>query len=1199
MRTRLLALLAAFAAIAALLAVAPATAGAVTGPTPVFINEIHYDNTSTDEGEFVEVAGPAGTDLTGWTIELYNGSNGTTYGTMALSGVLADAGQGFGFQVASGPSIQNGAPDGLALIDASGAVIQFLSYEGEITATNGAASGLTSTDIGVSEPSSTPVGHSLQLTGTGSVATDFSWVAPAPNTSGAANIDQTFVTGSVDVQLNEFSVNTTGDDVEYFEIAGSPATDYSAYTILEIQGIPEGSDTPGQVVDAFAMGTTDGSGLFVTNLAVNTIENDPISLLLVKDFTGAVGDDLDTDDDGTFETMPWSEIADSVSIAYNSSINYSPTVLDEAFDDAVYDSTFAPGGASRVPDRTGDWVRNDFDLNPIQPGSPEDGEAENTPGTSNALVTVPPQTAVVLINEVQGPGATSPLVGLLVEVEAIVTALVENDDLLSGFYIQEEDIHVDGDAGTSEGVFVFCGGSCPEGLAVGDLVTVTGEVEEFFGATQIDTGAGGSIAIESSDNDLPTPASLSLPAPTGTDQEATFESTEGMTVSFTSELTVTEYFQLARFGEVVLTSGGRPAQFTDENVPTEAGFTAYQAELAKRRIILDDNTTSQNDPTSDLLDNEPYAYPTPGLSTTNRFRGGDTVTGLTGALEWAFGQWRLRPIDGVDYTFTPANPRPASPEPVGGSMTVASFNVLNYFATVDDGSNNCAPAADQECRGADSEAELVRQRDKIVSAMAAIDADVVGLIEVQNDAGASVDELVDGLNAAAGSPTYAALDTGTIGSDAIKVAFIYKPATVEPTGDFAILDSSVDPNFIDTKNRPVLIQTFTELATDEAVTIAVNHLKSKGSSCADVGDPDGVAGEGNCNGTRTAAAQALADYLATDPTGSGDPDYLIIGDLNAYAMETPITALTDAGYTDLLDSFLTDPYSFVFDGQTGYLDHALANTDLTPQVTGATIWHINADEPSLLDYNDTIQDASEASFERKSTALNLYAPDSYRSSDHDPVIIGLNLDDGVEPGPMCNGLPATIIGTEGNDTLIGTSGPDVIVGLGGRDLIRGLNGDDVICGGDGLDRIFGGNGLDMLFGEEGNDRIYGEGGPDMAYGGDGRDILVGGTDDDMLFGEGDNDRIYGSAGNDMAEGGPGRDTLVGSAGNDTMSGGADADLLNGGAGIDNLSGDDGDDRVIGGAGDDNLDGGPDRDRLIGSSGFDTCLNGELVATCEA
>lgn len=1199
MRTRLLALMSAFAAIAALLAVAPATAGAVTGPTPVFINEIHYDNSGADEGEFVEVAGPAGTDLTGWSVVLYNGNNGESYGTISLGGVLADAGQGYGFQIASGPSIQNGGPDGIALVDASDDVIQFLSYEGAFTAVNGPAADLTSTDIGVSEPSSTPIGDSLQLTGTGAVATDFTWVAPAAETQGAANNGQSFVTGPIDVQLNEFSVNTTGNDVEYFEIAGSPDTDYSAYTILEIQGIPEGSDTPGQVVDTFAMGTTDGSGLFVAELAANTVENDPITLLLVKDFTGAVGDDLDTNDDGTFETMPWSEIADSVSIAYNSSINYSPTVLDEAFDDAVYDSTFAPGGASRIPDRTGDWVRNDFDLNPIQPGSPEDGEAENTPGTSNALVTVPPPVATVLINEVQGSGATSPLEGFVVDVEAIVTALVENDDLLSGFYIQEEDIQVDGDTATSEGVFVYCEGNCPAGLAIGDLVEVIGTVAEFFGTTQIAIGDTGSVTIESSANDLPTPASLSLPAPTGTDQEETFESTEGMVVSFTTELTVSEYFQLARFGEVVLTSDGRPAQFTDENVPSEAGYNAYQAELAKRRIILDDNTTSSNDATSDLLDNEPYAYPTPGLSTTNRFRGGDTVTGLTGALEWAFGQWRLRPIDGINYTFTPANPRPVSPDSVGGSLTVASFNVLNYFATIDDGSSICGPSGDQGCRGANSDAERIRQRDKIVSAIAEIDADVVGLIEVQNDAGASVQELVDALNGAAGSPVYAALDTGTIGTDAIKVAFIYKPATVEPTGDFAILDSTVDPNFIDSKNRPVLIQTFTEVATAEAVTVAVNHLKSKGSSCSDIGDPDGVAGEGNCNGTRTAAAQALADYLETDPTGSGDPDYLIIGDLNAYAMETPITALTDSGYTDLIDSFQTDPYSFVFDGQTGYLDHALANQALVSQVTGATIWHINADEPSLLDYNDTILDSGEASFERKSTALNLFEPDAYRSSDHDPVIVGLNLDDGIEPGPTCNGVPATIIGTPGNDTLIGTSGPDVIVGLGGRDLIRGLNGDDIICGGDGLDRLYGGNGLDMLFGDEGNDRIYGQGGDDKAYGGDGRDIMVGGTGDDMLFGEGDNDRIYGSAGNDMAEGGPGRDTMVGSAGNDTMSGGADADLLNGGAGLDNLSGDEGDDRVIGGSGDDMIDGGPDRDRLIGSSGFDTCLNGELVATCEA
>ena len=308
----------------------------------------------------------------------------------------------------------------------------------------------------------------------------------------------------------------------------------------------------------------------------------------------------------------------------------------------------------------------------------------------------------------------------------------------------------------------------------------------------------------------------------------------------------------------------------------------------------------------------------------------------------------------------------------------------------------CGPAQNQECRGADADRpdELARQRAKIISALTTIDADVFGLIEIENNVSDdAVIDLVSGLNDATAPGTYDYVATGTIGTDAIKVALIYKPATVTPVGAYAILDNSVDPRFIDTKSRPVLAQTFVESATGAAFTVAVNHLKSKGSDCNDVGDPDTGDGSGNCNGTRTLAAQALVDWAATDPTGSGDPDFLIIGDLNSYDKETPIDAIkagaddtagTSDDYTDLVFQFLgEDAYSYVFDGQIGYLDHGLANTSLTPQVSGTTIWHINADEPDLIDYDTSFKQPAQDA---------IYAPDEYRSSDHDPVIIGLDLD---------------------------------------------------------------------------------------------------------------------------------------------------------------------------------------------------------------
>jgi predicted extracellular nuclease len=374
------------------------------------------------------------------------------------------------------------------------------------------------------------------------------------------------------------------------------------------------------------------------------------------------------------------------------------------------------------------------------------------------------------------------------------------------------------------------------------------------------------------------------------------------------------------------------------------------------------------------------------LSATNTLRSGYTVSGLTGVLEQRFGVYRVQPVGPV--SFSDDNPRPLAPDGVGGRIKVSAMNVLNYFTTLDAsgaGPLICGPLANLECRGANTAAEFARQRDKIVSAIIGLDADVVGLMEIENNAVAAVQDLVDGLNAASGPGTYAFIDTGTIGTDAIKVGLIYRAGKVAPVGNHAILDSAVDPTFIDTLNRPVLAQTFEESLTGERFTVAVNHLKSKGSDCNAVGDPDTGDGQGNCNVTRTEAATALVNWLADDPTGSGDLDFLIIGDLNSYAMEDPIAAIRNAGYVNLIDTFVgSGAYSFVFQGQSGYLDHALASPALAAQATAATEWHVNADEPIVLDYN--------VEFKSANHVTTLYAPGPYRSSDHDPLVVGLNLD---------------------------------------------------------------------------------------------------------------------------------------------------------------------------------------------------------------
>lgn len=637
----------------------------------------------------------------------------------------------------------------------------------------------------------------------------------------------------------------------------------------------------------------------------------------------------------------------------------------------------------------------------------------------------------VAIHAVQGSGADSPLVGQVVVVEGIVVGrfLGNANDSLQGFFVQEEDVDVDGDPGTSEGIFVDEGSSgLATGIAVGDRVRVTGTAREHSGRTVLESID--SVEICTNGEPMPTAATIVLPVPgvpvsdlaaATAAIDAYYEPFEGMRVCFPFPLTLAESFELARFGQLVLDQGDRIPTWTEAELPSAAGFVVHQIGIARRRILLDDG----DDRAESALENgRPLPFPAPGLSLANRLRAGDQIPNLTGILDRSSAgasgtdAWRVRAVHETStYAFSTVNPRPSGPPTVGGSLVVASFNVANYFATIDATSSNsagaCGPGGKLDCRGADSPAELARQTDKLVTALCRLDPDVVGLVEMENDGAAATIALVGAANARSGCGPFAFVETGPIGSDAIRVALVYKPASVAMAGAPALLDGDVDPRFDDFRNRPVLAQTLRELATDRRFTLAVAHLKSKGSSCAFLGDPDTGDGQGNCNATRTAAAGALVDWLASDPTASGDPDFLIVGDLNSYGREDPVRAIL-AGADDTpgtADDFVdlvrrhadNDAYSYVFDGQTGRLDHALASATLASQVTGATTWGINADEPPAFDYDDPIVDAGEASFEAKPSALPLFAPDEFRTSDHDPLVIGL-----PEPG-VFEGIAAAVL----------------------------------------------------------------------------------------------------------------------------------------------------------------------------------------------
>ncbi|WP_448540242.1 ExeM/NucH family extracellular endonuclease [Roseiflexus sp.] len=641
------------------------------------------------------------------------------------------------------------------------------------------------------------------------------------------------------------------------------------------------------------------------------------------------------------------------------------------------------------------------------------------------------------INQVQGNGATTPLSGTVVTIQGVVVGDYEGaTPNLRGFYLQEI-AQVDADPLTSEGIFVFNLNN--NSVSLGQVVQVTGTATEFQDQTQI----GNVTAIEfcgTTATVAPVDVSMPFPDPTY------LERYEGMLVRFPQTLYVTEHFQLGRFGQVVLSSGARLRQPTDAVDPGPAAL-ALQAANDLNRIIVDDELNNQNP--------DPIRFGRGGnpLSASNTLRGGDTVTGLVGVMTYTWAgnpasgnAYRVRPVNALGGgvpNFVAANPRPDLPPNVGGDMQVAAFNVLNYFNTFS-GCTLGVGGPSTACRGAENATEFERQNAKLIQAILRLDAEVLGLMEIENDGygpNSALAELVNRLNAATAPGTYAFIDvdaaTGQVnalGTDAIKVALIYKPAVVTPVGQTAVLNTVAFVNGGDSapRNRPALAQTFRHRASGEDVTVVVNHFKSKGSPCD---APDAGDGSGNCNIVRRNAAQELVAWLATDPTGTGDPDILIIGDLNSYAQEEPIDVIRNAGYTDLARTFVGDSaYSYVFNGQWGTLDYALASPSALAKASGAAEYHINADEPSVLDYN--------LNFKSVGQQTSLFAPDQYRTSDHDPILVGLNLNDPIAISAVATfgasqGITgAEIIDIRGNRAVLSNADAGIVYVLDTADLFN-------------------------------------------------------------------------------------------------------------------------------------------------------------------
>ena len=633
-----------------------------------------------------------------------------------------------------------------------------------------------------------------------------------------------------------------------------------------------------------------------------------------------------------------------------------------------------------------------------------------------------PTPADAAIYTIQGSTATSPLLGQLVRTSGVVTKLLNN-----GFFIQA--LVGDNNPATSDGIFVFAD---PAGFAAaqpGNLVQVTGTVAEF--AAGAGTAASPLTELVSvsavtllGTGQTITPTVVSLPLAAGD----SFERFEGMLVQINDALTVQQNFFQARYGQLTIGAGGRHETPSNRHRPGSAAALALADLQARSRLLLDDGSSLQN------------PNPTPYAGANGLPRAGDSLGAITGVIDFGpatssaagAGLYRIHPTSLP--VFTARNPRPASPPVVGGNVRVASMNVLNFFTTFTDGSTaggatgqGCSlggVSLASNCRGAGNLAEFNRQRAKIVKALAGLNADAVGLMEMQNNGSTAVQNLVDALNAQVGANSYAVVPdpagVASTGDDAIKVAMIYKPARLARVGGSASDTDAVN-------NRPPLAQTFAA-ANGERFTLVVNHLKSKSSCPAGSGaDADNGDGQGCWNGLRLRQAQRLRSaFVPQLQATSGSPDVLLIGDFNAYAQEDPVNELVANGYVDQMGRFSAGAYSYVFNGTAGRLDHGITTASLSAKVAGALHWHIDADEASAQDYN----------LEFKQPACATCAPDPFdaslpfRASDHDPVLLGLH-------------LYKTLTGTAGRDVITGTPGDDIIIGGLGADLLTGGAGSNL------------------------------------------------------------------------------------------------------------------------------------------------------------
>ncbi|QAY59561.1 ExeM/NucH family extracellular endonuclease [Microbacterium protaetiae] len=655
-------------------------------------------------------------------------------------------------------------------------------------------------------------------------------------------------------------------------------------------------------------------------------------------------------------------------------------------------------------------------------------DANDERGEASFTFEVTGPAAELTIAQIQGTDTdTSPYAGSTVTTTGVVTAAYPAGGF-NGFYLQTAGTGGD-DAtpGASDAVFVY-GSQSASQVTIGESVTVTGQVQEYQGTTEITS---------------PTVTKLADPLPAVNAATLTWdqidiaverEAHEGELLSPQGDFTVSDVYDTNYYGSLVLAAGTTPlTQPTDVGTAGSAAAQAAVTDNARRAITLDDGST-WNYAVFSTHTGDPLPY----LTADNHPRVGSAVSFTGGViLEYRFDTWNFQPTHqvtdaGADVaTFSDARAQNEHPADVGSDIRLATFNVENYFALTgeeyvaqglgtctwyDDragnhiGNDRCADAdGNPGPRGAATAESFARQQAKIVTGISRLDASIVSLEEIENsvkfgqDRDAALAGLVDALNAKAGSEVWAyvpspdAADLPPVAQqDVIRTAFIYQPAQVSPVGVSRVLTEKSGPGQSFSIAREPLAQAFAAAGASDhdSFLVVANHFKSKGADadelftdCANGGDAentDPAYDQGAFNCTRVHEARDLAAFADETAAAAGTDKVFLLGDLNAYTHEDPLQALYDAGYTDLGSAFDPSEATYSYNSLSGSLDHVLANGPALKMVTGADVWQINAQEAvayAYSRYNYNVRALFDGS-------------DPFAASDHDPVIVGLTL-----PGP--------------------------------------------------------------------------------------------------------------------------------------------------------------------------------------------------------